>query len=326
MIQTISVGDFPRIGDNPKYQVLRRALHRYDAGEINKEDVEAARRTIIQQAVTEQEKYLDIITDGQVYWNDPISHFFRHCNNIEIGPLEIFFSTNRLYRKPIVNGQISLRDHFLRREYETAKAYAEKPLRVVITGPYTLTKHTETNDFQKTLEEITLALNKELQTLNDLPIDEIQLDEPSFSERQQAWRAAEWQGYSTVIQELTNNVQHRFAFNPYWTNIASEIEYATELPVHTIHYDLTNFPVDVRLLQWPGNVVLGVVNAEKQKPEDEEKIKNIVHLFQGRYPDLQISANTGLRYLTRDKAINKIQLLRRIKTEVRSWENCHYSL
>ena len=316
MIQTISVGDYPRIGDTAKHQVLRRALHRYDAGELNTEDVETARRNVVQQIILEQEQYLDVITDGQIYWQDPISHFFRHCHNVETGPLEIFFKTNRLYRKPIITEPIALRDHFLKQEYEIAQNYAEKPLRVVITGPYTLARHVDTADFNKTLEEITLALNQELQTLNDSPVNEIQIDEPSFSEREPLWSASAWRGYGSVLKELQNNVHHRFSLNPYWTNLAPEIESIAELPVQSIQYDLARFPFDERLLQWPGDVVLGILNAEQQRPENTEGIKKTIRQFQQKYDVLSISTNTGVRYLSRDKAIEKVKLLQEIKEEL----------
>lgn len=317
MIKTISTGDYPRIGDTPEQQVLRKALHRYDAGETSADDVETARRNVVRQVITEQQEHLDVITDGQVYWNDPISHFFRHCKNVEIGPLEIFFRTNRLYRKPIITGDIALQEHFLRSEYEAARTYTAKPIRVVITGPYTLAKHTEATDFRTTLEQITRELNKELQTLNDLPIDEIQLDEPSFSDRQPVWNFSTWRRYADILNQLQKGVGHSFALNPYWTNLAPEIEFVAELPVHTLHYDLANFPFDERLLQWPGNVVLGVANAEKQKPESVERVKQLIDPFLARYDRVRIAANTGLRYLPRDKAIEKMQFLQKIAEELR---------
>lgn len=325
MITAISVGDYPRIGDRPEQQILRRALHRYDRElerdpfkEVKREkleslaqEIEDARRQVVQHVVEEQQRYLDVVTDGQVYWEDPISHSFRYFSNVRMGPLEIFFKTNRLYRKPEIIGSVALREPFLRAEYQAAFAVAQKPLRVVITGPYTLAKHAASASFEKAQEDLARALNEELRSLNGCLLDEIQVDEPSFSDEKPAWK-----DYLEIFQVLTNGVAHPFALNPYWANVAADIDALAELPITTLHLDLANFLFDERLLSWPRKVVLGVLNAEKRKPEDLPAIMAVVKRFHEHYGDVRISCNTGLRYLARNQAQEKLQVLQRLKEEL----------
>lgn len=325
MITAISVGDYPRIGDSNEQQVLRRALHRYDRefecdpdGSAKRpkleqvaQEAEEARQQVVQQVVEEQQRYLDVITDGQVYWEDPISHPFQHFSNVEMGPLEIFFKTNRLYRRPKILGPLALEKNFLCEEYQTALRFAQKPIRVVITGPYTLARHAETASFERMQEEIAQALNQELRSLNGCILDEIQVDEPSFSDEKPAWDA-----YTETFGTLTEGVAHPFALNPYWAHIADDIGALAELPIATLHIDLANFHLDERLLSWPRQAVLGVFNAEKRKPEDLPAIKEIVRRFAEKYAAVRIACNTGLRYLARNKAQEKLQVLQRLKEEL----------
>ena len=52
---------------------------------------------------------LDLITDGQIRWYDPISHAAGKLENITINGLMRYFDTNSYFRQPVVKGPIRLR-------------------------------------------------------------------------------------------------------------------------------------------------------------------------------------------------------------------------
>ena len=81
---------------------------------------------------------LDVVTDGQVRWYDPISHLARHCEGIQINGLLRYFDTNFYFRQPVVSGRIRRREPVLRREFEVARAATDRVVKPVLTGPYSL--------------------------------------------------------------------------------------------------------------------------------------------------------------------------------------------
>ena len=53
---------------------------------------------------------VDIITDGQVRWDDDQTYVMRHLGGVEIGSLERYLDTNTYYRRPEVTGSLAWRE------------------------------------------------------------------------------------------------------------------------------------------------------------------------------------------------------------------------
>ena len=134
-----SAGSYPRIGETPETQRHRRAYAQQERGEISGAEWRAVEDEVAQQVVREQAATgLDIVTDGQVRWYDPISHLARHCEGIQINGLLRYFDTNFYFRQPVVSGRIRRREPVLRREFEVARAATDRVVKPVIPGPYSL--------------------------------------------------------------------------------------------------------------------------------------------------------------------------------------------
>ena len=94
-------GTYPRIGDQPEEQVLRKTIAAVDRGEKTEADIEEARQAMVRMAIADQEEAgLDIVTDGQIGWYDPISHLLRSVAGVEINGLLRYFDTNSYFRQP----------------------------------------------------------------------------------------------------------------------------------------------------------------------------------------------------------------------------------
>src|SRR3990167_11206919 len=79
-----NAGSYPRIGETPELQLLRRTQAALDRKESTPESLHAAEGALVKAALREQEEAgLDLVTDGQVRWNDPISHFAGKLAGIE---------------------------------------------------------------------------------------------------------------------------------------------------------------------------------------------------------------------------------------------------
>src|SRR3990172_9324969 len=77
-------------------------------------------------------------TAGQVRWDDDQTYVARGLEGFEIGGLVRYFDTNTHYRHPTVSGPVGWRKPVLARDYEFAAAHSQKPVKALLTGPYTL--------------------------------------------------------------------------------------------------------------------------------------------------------------------------------------------
>src|SRR5437867_2393916 len=108
LVRTTVVGNYPRVGDTFGEQTLRRAIARFDKGEISAAELGDAEREVVKAVLREQnEGGIDLVTDGQISWYDSQSHIARRLASVEINGLARYFDTNTYYRQPVVQGAIA---------------------------------------------------------------------------------------------------------------------------------------------------------------------------------------------------------------------------
>src|SRR5947208_14387868 len=84
LVHTTVVGNYPRIGDTPDEQSLRRAIARFDKGEISAEDLREAERDVVKAVLREQnDARVEIVTDGQISRYDTPSHIARRHPSVK---------------------------------------------------------------------------------------------------------------------------------------------------------------------------------------------------------------------------------------------------
>src|SRR5262245_50015249 len=141
MILASLLNSYPRIGDRPEEQVLRRALQAADGGEAGPGTVGEAEDAMTRRALREQsESGLDLLSDGQIRWHDPVSHVARGLAGFRIEGLLRYFDTNTYYRQPAAVGPIGRERPFLVEAYRFAATAAPRPVKSIITGPLTLSR------------------------------------------------------------------------------------------------------------------------------------------------------------------------------------------
>src|SRR5580698_10711667 len=92
-----STGGYPRVGDSPELQLLQRTIASLGSGDRTTADLLDAQNEVTRQAIAAQVKAgLDIVTDGQIRWSDPISYLPAKLDNIELQGTVLFFDTEKL--------------------------------------------------------------------------------------------------------------------------------------------------------------------------------------------------------------------------------------
>src|SRR4030042_65518 len=138
MLTTV-VGNYPKIPDRPRAPKLRSAIARLERGEIGADELRRVEDEVTVEVIQEQAQAgLDIITDGQIRWEDDQTYFARRMDGFSINGLIRYFDTNNYYRQPVVEGPVRWREPVVASDYEFAAVQSPVPVKAAVTGPYTL--------------------------------------------------------------------------------------------------------------------------------------------------------------------------------------------
>src|SRR5208337_1182027 len=149
---------YPRIGDDAEHQLLRRTIAQWEKGEKTDDAVRTAQDRMTELALAEQaEAGLDLVTDGQIRWSDPISHLAGKLSGVRVNGLLRFFDTNFYFRQPVVQGKLERTEPLLLEEFKFAQERSARSVKPVLTGPYTLARYSveengRASGFDKMLE------------------------------------------------------------------------------------------------------------------------------------------------------------------------------
>jgi len=106
MLTTV-VGNYPKIPNRPRPARLRNAINRFDRGEIGDEELRAVEDDVTREVIDEQvQAGLDLITDGQIRWEDEQTYVARRLGGVAIDGLIRFFDSNTYFREPVVEGPV----------------------------------------------------------------------------------------------------------------------------------------------------------------------------------------------------------------------------
>jgi 5-methyltetrahydropteroyltriglutamate--homocysteine methyltransferase len=324
MIQTTVVGSYPRVGDTLEKQELRKAIAQFEEGKITAKDLAQAEDKVTQDVIKEQEKAgLDVITDGQIRWYDPVSQIMKALDGVKISGLLRWFDNNFYFRQPIITGQIRWKSSILSKDFEFASKQSKKPVKVVITGPYTLARMSKNEfykDFQSLYADITKAIVQEIQALVKAGAKIIQIDEPSILFYPQDFKLFEKE-FASVAAALKNVQSVLFT---YFGDHAKALPLLLNLPVNALGLDLVskedNLDSFLKNVKTNGkHFILGVLDGRNTRLEKTEevlpKIKSILEKIPAN--QISLSPSSGLEFLPRDVAYQKIVSLVNIAKKAR---------
>ncbi len=349
-----NTGSYPRIGDTPELQLLRRTIALADRGERTSADLHDAENELTRQAIAEQVRAgVELLTDGLIRWYDPISHLAGRLEGVRIKGLLRFFDTNFYFRQPVLTARPARTAPLLVEEYKFARnALGQMPtgedqagrlaIKPVLTGPYTLAKFSLSEDgSMSSLEARAMAyadsLADELRALIEGGARFLQIDEPAIVKypedfvvfrrallrvcqaREQAHPFDPAQGKPGGQAAAGRGVQ--VALYVYFHDCAALYEQLVQLPVDVLGIDFTYNPKLVELVASAGSPMplgLGLVDARNTKLEDPaalaRQLERLLPRMAGECAYLGPSA--GLEYLPRDRASAKLTLLAKTREAV----------
>jgi 5-methyltetrahydropteroyltriglutamate--homocysteine methyltransferase len=310
---TASAGSYPRIGDKPERQKHRQAYARWERGELSDEEFERVQAEVTQEVIEEQVRAgLDLVTDGQVRWYDPISHFARKLSGCEVDGLLRFFDTNFYFRQPVIVGDVSWREPVVVEEFRFAKEVSKAPLKPVLTGPYTLAKLSINRRgvrFKELLREFADAISREVGELANAGADLIQIDEPAILKNQK-----EFELLKTAIGEVAvDKGKAKLALYTYFGDAAPLYRKFVKLPVDVIGFDFTyspKLPGTIARLGCKKDLGLGLIDGRNTRLEGEEEVLATLRKLLPKIGSerVYLSPSCGLgEYLPRNTAFEKLK-------------------
>ncbi|MGH7266511.1 MAG: hypothetical protein ACREMB_16940 [Candidatus Rokuibacteriota bacterium] len=316
-----NTGSYPRIGDSAEAQRHRRAYARRERNEISEAEWQAVEDDVAREVIAEQVAAgLDLPTDGQVRWYDPISHLARGLTGVAINGLLRFFDTNFYFRQPVVSGPIRRQGPVLGREFEVARAAAAPgAVKPVLTGPYSLARGSILEGGYRDRAALALAyadvVAAEIADLARAGAGLIQVDEPFILQHPEDVDLLR-RTFATLAAARGGA---RLACYTYFGDALPVYDELQGLPVDVLGLDFTYSPKLVQRIAAAGSdkeLGLGLIDGRNTKLETREAIHPALDALLPRLRGTAyLNPSCGLEFLPRDRARAKLERMVRLARE-----------
>jgi 5-methyltetrahydropteroyltriglutamate--homocysteine methyltransferase len=311
MLKTMVVGSYPKITEDKTQPNLRQARNKFDKKKITSEDLEGIYRKTILRVIWEQEEAgVDLITDGQIRWDDLVTPFAKNIRGMEIGGLLRFFDNNTYYRRPMVKSKVSFGEHSIIEQYKFAKANSKKQIKAVIPGAFTLAD-LSLDEFYHNQERLVLdlaeILNEEAERLSEEGAGFIQIDEPSL-----CFHPNKIKLVHESLKVITQGIQARFALYLYFGSIEKLMPGLFDLPVDVIGVDVVSRKENLELLlesDCKKEIGLGCLDARNTMMEKQPALIALFEKVTKKIPSdkIYINPSCGLEFLPHAEAQKKLK-------------------
>jgi 5-methyltetrahydropteroyltriglutamate--homocysteine methyltransferase len=311
-----ALGSYPRIGEGAEAQKLRRSIQKFQAGGMTREALREVENLVVSEAVAEQEAAgLDWLTDGLVRWEDGQTYFADRLEGFKRGQLIRYFDTNTYYRQPVATGPVRWKAPISVEDWKFAQSRTKKPVRPVVTGPYTLARLSENahyGDFESFAADVATATHEEIRALEAAGAKAIQIDEPALVQDPSDEPLAK-----RLLARTLAGTKAEIWVALYMGSPAKLLDRALEWAVAGLWLDCvsddgaTAERLADRAAAGTVKLGLGVVDARNTRLESADALRDVLGPVADRQGLDRLVATTsaGLEFLPRDRAQQKLARL-----------------
>lgn len=305
ILPTTSVGSFPK----PDSLKVARTKHRQ--GKLTDAELKVKEDEATKFWIEQQEKIgIDVLVDGEQYRGDMVEYFAENMDGFKISGLVRSYG-NRYYRKPIISGKLGWRGPITVDRWKFAQAMTEKPLKGMLTGPYTIMDWSF-NESYKTRKDATFALadqiRAEVEALVKAGARIIQVDEPALSTRRDEVKMA-----LTALCRVTKGIKAYFITHCCYGDFASIYKDLQQyMTVNNLDIELSNSNLDLldffKKKGFKKDISAGVVDVHSHNIESEDIVlQRINRVVASLGPEqVWIDPDCGLKTRTVNEAIGKL--------------------
>ncbi len=301
-------------------EILLQNHSSYPAAQTTEFGATATERNVVEEILRAQEQSgIDVVTDGQIHWSDPVSHIAGALDGVRLGTWLPYFDTACPFRQPVIIAAVQRRHPILLQAFIDAGAVSRLPVKPVLTGPYTLArlsliKSGPYADVAGLAHAFSDILAVEVRELAQAGARYIQVDEPAILAHPRDIR---------LLRQL---------LEPLWSarNTAAMVLASYFAPAEPLYAQLNSLPADILALDCVSDaklgdliaatgaskvLALGVIDGRDPRLEDASTVARQVEKMLKRYllDSVHLLPSCGLQHLPRDRARAKLALLGRVR-------------
>jgi 5-methyltetrahydropteroyltriglutamate--homocysteine methyltransferase len=243
--------------------------------------------------------------------NEMVEYFAHRIDGCEFnGPVKVW--GHNYFDKPSVVDEVEYDEEWLISEYEFTAAVADRPVKVPITGPYTLANWSF-NEAYETDEQLAYELaelvNEEIEGLVEAGARYIQIDEPALATTPDD-HAIVGECLSRIAADVPDDV--RLGLHVCYGDYSRIYPEMLEFPVDEFDLELANGDYEQLDVftehEFTKDLALGVTDVHVADVEPVEEIEANVRKGLDVVPPerLTVSPDCGLKLLPRDVAYGKM--------------------
>ena len=304
---TTTVGSFPK----PPYLTKARAQH--TRGELTDEQLRPLEERATKEWIAFQEGLgIDILVDGEQYRGDMATYFAENLEGCEVSGLVRSYG-NRYYKKPVVVGELARPAAITVDWWRWAQGLTEKPLKGMLTGPYTMMDWSF-DEHYASRGELALAfakiLHQEARDLEKAGATVIQIDEPALSAR-----TDELDLVVKALGVVTRGLGAKTITHTCYGNYDRVFPYFNKLPVDQIDLEMSNSGLDLldRFRREPlkKEIAFGVIDVHTHVVETEAQVRERIERALETFTParLYIDPDCGLKTRTVGEAEAKLRVM-----------------
>ncbi|MGD9764870.1 MAG: hypothetical protein AB7V27_14245 [Candidatus Binatia bacterium] len=267
---------------------------------------------------------LDVVTDGQPSWTDPFTPVLGALDGVRLGHPAALPLGLTVRARPIVQAKLRRHRAPLAAAFQRAAAHARRPLKAVLTGPYTLSQAAEIattayHDRAALAFDLSTVLAQEITALTAAGATVIQIDEPLLLSR-----PADARVVRALLEPLVDAaIGATTIIATYGADAGPCYAQLNSLPGDIVALDCAGHPEVLAAIAATGAgkpLALGVVSGVLNAVEDSAELARTVERLLTRYvhDEVWLQPSRGMQTLTRELAGAKLIALARAAQELQS--------
>jgi len=301
------------VGSLPKPNEVKEARKQNREGNLSDTELDdIARESTIEWIQKQEQIGVDVVVDGEQYRGDMATYFANNLEGFEIGGLVRSYG-NRYYRKPIVVDEIHWTGPISVDWWEFAQEQTDKPVKGIITGPYTMMDWSF-NEYYKDRAEVARAfadaLREEVKALIEAGCKIMQIDEPAGSVRPE-----EIPLMIETMQRVTEGLDAYFITHMCYGNFENIYPEMLDLAVDNIDLELSNSKLDMLDVfeadPFSKDLSFGAVDVHDHRIEEADVVQSRIESALNVIPEEQIwiDPDCGLKTRTVEEAEDKLEVI-----------------
>jgi len=307
MLLTTTVGSFPKPG------YLAKARNLLDSGKFSEYELGQLEKKATEKCIRLQEEIgLDILVTSEMERGDMVTHFAENMDGFGIsGPVRSY--GNRYYRKPVVKGTVKRGQPITVDMFEYAQSLTDKPVKAMVTGPYTICDWSF-NQYYPNRKELIMALAKEIHDevldLEKAGAEYIQIDEPAISSRPDEIELA-----IDAMKIVTEGIKAKTICHICYGDFAAIYPRILDLAVDQLDLEFANSGFAnleiFKNTEFTKEIAVGVLDVHSRIIERKDEIKENIRKALEVFPveRVYIGPDCGLKTRTPDEAEAKLRVM-----------------